>query len=154
MSVEPAEFRDAMARWPTGVTIVAIRHESRVVALTVSAFVSLSLDPPLVLVALGANANILPFLQTGARFGVSILGEQHRRLASIYADAFPVGPSPFPDEGDPLIEGAPVALACTVTETRQGGDHVVAVARVENIVVAGDHPPLIRYDRRYQRLRP
>jgi flavin reductase (NADH) len=152
VSITPEEFRDAMRRWASGVTIVAVRYEGRVVATTVSAFLSLSLRPPLVLVAIGANATILPFLQPGTRFGISILGEHQRRLATIYADPFPVGLSPFSTDGDPVIADALVGLACTVTETRQGGDHVIATASVDAVAVSGSGEPLIRFDRAYRTL--
>jgi flavin reductase (NADH) len=153
VTVPSTEFREALARWASGVTIAAARHEGRVVATTVSSFTSLSVDPPLVLVALGANATILPFLQPGARFGISILSEQQRRLASIYADPLPVGPDPFPAAGDPLLSDALAALACTVSETRPGGDHVIVIAAVEEVRLPSDDSPLIRFRRRYVGIR-
>lgn len=146
------DFRDAMSRWPSGVTLVASRQDQRVVATTVSSFMSLSLDPPLVLLALGANATILPFLQAGDRFGVSVLAEAQRRLATVYADSYPVGPDPFSSDGAPLVTGALVALECVVNETRTGGDHTIVIAAVERVHTAGDDMPLIRYRRRYHGL--
>jgi flavin reductase (DIM6/NTAB) family NADH-FMN oxidoreductase RutF len=152
MAVAPDEFREALANWASGVTIVACRHDGRVVATTVSAFTSLSLDPPLVLVALGPNATVLPFLQPGAHFGISILAEPQRRLATIFADPLPVGNSPFATEGEPVIDDALVALACTVTEVRTGGDHRLVLAEVTAIRGRSDAAPLIRFRRRYHGL--
>jgi flavin reductase (NADH) len=146
------EFREALSHWASGVAIVACRFQQRVVATTVSAFMSLSLEPPLVLLALGANANILPFLKTGEVFGISILSASQRRLATIYADSFPVGRDPFSTEGVPVVDNALVALSCIVNESRPGGDHTVIIAGVQHIAFGAAEQPLIRYNRGYHGL--
>jgi flavin reductase (DIM6/NTAB) family NADH-FMN oxidoreductase RutF len=152
MSITPDEFREALAHWASGVTIVACRVDGRVVATTVSAFMSLSLRPPLVMVALGPNATVLPFLQPGTPFGISILGDHQRRLASVFADSFPVGASPFPPEGTPVVPDSLVALECTVSEITTGGDHTLVFAAVSQAVVGGGPRPLLRFRRRYHTL--
>jgi flavin reductase (DIM6/NTAB) family NADH-FMN oxidoreductase RutF len=148
MTVSSDEFREALGHWASGVTIVAFRSEGRVIATTVSAFLSLSLEPPLVLIALGPNATVLPFLQPGAEFGISILGASHRRLASVFADPFPVGASPFSDDV-PLVPDALVGLACSVTDTSRGGDHTLVTAAVRRLAV-GHGTPLLRYRRSWR----
>jgi flavin reductase (NADH) len=152
--IERDRFRDALARWASGVAVVAYRSDERVVATTVSAMLSLSLEPPLVLVALGPNATVRPFLQPGAPFGISILGAGQRRLAAVFADPFPVGPTPFPPAGDPLHPGAPVALACTVERLDDGWDHAIVIAAVRDIVVGPEVAALIRFRRAYHELEP
>lgn len=152
MTVSSQDFREALARWASGVTVIACRHDHRVVATTVSAFMSLSLEPPLVLVGLGANATVLPFLQPGADFGISILAGDQKRIASIFADPFPVGPSPFPPAGPAIVEDALAGLACTVRETRTAGDHTLVIAVVGQLTAVRDAAPLVRFRRRYHRL--
>jgi flavin reductase (DIM6/NTAB) family NADH-FMN oxidoreductase RutF len=148
MPLEPARFREALANWASGVAIAACRDDARLVATTISAFMSLSAEPPRVLLAVGPNATIRPFLAQDAVFGVSILAHAHRRLASIYADAFAVGADPF--TGDPpVIHDALSALACRVTEARPAGDHLLIIAEVQAVNVHHDLAPLIRYRRRY-----
>jgi flavin reductase (DIM6/NTAB) family NADH-FMN oxidoreductase RutF len=144
-------FREAMGRWASGVAVVACRHEGRVIATTVSAFLSLSLEPPLVLVALGANATVLPFLAVGAPFGISILAATQRRLATIFADPFPVSTDPFSATDPPLLNGALVRLHCAVSETFAAGDHTLVIGRVEDVHFA-DAAPLVRFRRRYHAL--
>jgi flavin reductase (DIM6/NTAB) family NADH-FMN oxidoreductase RutF len=151
--VELDAFRAALARWASGVAVVAVREEGRVLATTVSAFTSASAEPPLVLVALGPGAQVLPFLTEGRRFGVSVLAESQSRLASVFADPFPVGPSPFPAEGDPVIADALVRLGCRVVGAHGAGDHVLIVGLVESAALAGG-APLIRWAREYHRLEP
>lgn len=150
--IDPEDFKEALAHWAAGVTVVAFRDEQRVVATTVSAFMSLSLEPPLVLLALAPNATVRPYLAADARFGVSVLAVSQRRLATVFADPFPVGPDPFTADGTPLIEGALVQLSCTVTEVRPGGSHAIVIASVHAAGVRPGDGPLIRYDRRYANL--
>jgi flavin reductase (NADH) len=149
--VDTADFKDALASWASGVSIVAFRDRGRVIATTVSAFTSLALEPPLVLVALGPNATVLPFLQPGQHFGISILTAAQRRLASVFADPFPVGPDPFPPHGDPVLPDALVGLACTVQEVRTGGDHAIVIAAVRALSRT-EAQPLVRFRRRYHAL--
>ena len=145
------QYRDIMAAWASGVTIVAVRADDRVVATTVSAFLSLSLDPPRVLVALGPNATVRPFLVPGAACGISLLGADQRRHASVFADPFPVGPDPFSDPDSPVIGDALVRLHCVVAEVLDGGSHVLVIADVAS---ADTRPgaPLIRHGGTYTTL--
>jgi flavin reductase (DIM6/NTAB) family NADH-FMN oxidoreductase RutF len=125
-----AEVREAYSRWASGVTIVAVRDRDRVHALTVSAFIPLSVEPPLVLVSLGANASALPYLEPGVRFAISVLGAGQSGLASRYADVFPVGPTPFPAAGPPVVDGSIAAFLCEVVEVREAGDHHLVTGAV------------------------
>lgn len=142
-------LREVFARWVTGVTIVALREGSRVHALTVSAFMPLSVDPPRVMVSLGPNASVLPFLDPGTRFAISFLNGDQRSLASRFADVFPVGPSPFPADGPPIVAGCMAALVCTVDEVRPAGDHHLVVGRVADARDGGDGPALAYFRRAY-----
>lgn len=145
-------FRDALSNWASGVAVVACRADERVVATTVSAFMSLSLEPPLILIALGPNATVRPYLEPGATFGVSILGAGQKRLAMVFADPFPVGPDPFPAAGVPVIGGALAGLTCEVERVHAGGDHAMVIAVVQDTTVGTRGAPLIRYDRKYRGL--
>lgn len=143
------EVRDVMARWVSGVTIVAVRDEGRVHALTVSAFVPLSLAPPTVLVSLGPNASAASYLSPGDAFGISILRADQRGLASRYADTFPAGPSPFTPEDPPLIPDSVAGLACRVDEILIRGDHRLVIAAIQDVRVGPDAPALAYWQRDY-----
>lgn len=152
--VEADAFKDALSQWASTVTIVAAREGSSVHATTVTSFFPVSADPPLVAVSLGASAQVLPFLRPERRFVVSFLSEDQRRLASVYADSFPVDPSPFPGEGDPVVRDAVMALICTVREMHptESGARLV-VGRVED-TVPGAGRPLLYQRRGYRKLDP
>lgn len=151
--VGPDAFRDALAHWASTVTVVAARDDDDVHATTVSSFFPVSADPPFVAVSLGANAQVLPWLEPGARFVVSLLAEGQTRLATTFADSFPVGPSPFPAEGDPVVAGSLAALVCTVREVVVSeGDARLVLGRVEGTVEGDGARPLLYYRRSYRRL--
>ena len=146
-------FREAMSRWASGVTVVACRHEGRVIATTVSAFLSLSLEPAEVMLVLGGNATVLPFLVDHAVCGVSVLSAAQRRLAAVFADSFAVTADPFSADGAPVLPDALLRLSCTVRETRAVGDHTLIFARVDQAHFT-DAAPLVRFRRRYHGLAP
>lgn len=150
--VSPEEFREALSRWASTVTVVAVREEGRVYATTVTSFVPLSAEPPRVLVSLGPGAQVLPFLGEGRRFAVNLLAGGHRRLASDFADAFPVGPSPFADEGDPVIPGSHVALVCRVDRVVPVDDHRIVIGLVTGAEPGPPGGPLLYYGRDYRTL--
>lgn len=153
--VPPADFREALARWASSVTIVAVRDEARVHATTVTSFFPVSAEPPIVAVSLGAGAQVLPWLDPGTRFAISVLSSDQAALAVRYADSFPVGPSPFPTSGEPVVEGAVVALGCEVVALHptEGGARLV-VARVRATHEGSGGSPLLRHRRRYVSVAP
>lgn len=142
-------LKEAFSRWASGVTITAVREGGGVHALTASAFVPVSVEPPLVLVSLGPNASALPYLESGTEFAVSVLAASQRAHASRYADTFPVGPSPFPDEGPPVVEAALATLVCTVDDMWERGDHTLVIGRVDQVEAGPDEPALIYFRRSY-----
>ena len=142
-------LRETFARWASGVSILAVRDAGRVHALTVSAFVPVSVEPPLVLASLGPNAAALPYLEPDVPFAISLLTATQQALASRYADSFPVGPSPFPDTGAPVVEGALASLTCTVEEMMQRGDHTLVIGRVDAAREGPDSDALIYFRREY-----
>jgi len=153
--VDPAVFREALSHWASTVTLVAVRDGDDLHATTVTSFVPVSADPPLVAVALGPGAQVLPWMEAGARFVVSFLSEDQRRVASTFADSFPVGPSPFPPTGDPVLEDAVVSLVCTVADVHEtaGGARLV-VGRVAEVKEGGGSRPLVYHRREYRSLSP
>lgn len=149
-SVVGAAMRNALAAWPAGVSLVAVRAQGRVHALTVSAFIPVSLEPPTVLVSLGPNASAAPYLDPGVELGISLLAADQKAIATRFADSFPVGPSPFPEKGTPLVPDALAGLVCTVTEVLVRGDHSLVLARVGDVRTGRDRPALAWRHRDYR----
>lgn len=146
-------FREALSHWASGVTVVAVRDEDgEIHATTVTSFASLSAEPPRILVSLGPSAQALPFLDPGTRFVVNLLSREQRRLASVFADPFPVGPSPFPPQGDPVMEGVLVSLVCRVERLVPVDGVRLVVAQVVSAVPGSSEAPLLRFRRSYRGL--
>jgi len=146
--IEPDDFRGALSHWASTVTLVAVRDDGHVHGTTVTSFAPVAADPPTILVSLGPGAQVLPFLDEGTDFVVNLLAREQRDLATRYADSFPVGPSPFPAEGPPVIDGGVVSLLCRVRSIvpADGATRVVLARVMERIEGMGGAPLL--YHRR------
>ncbi len=147
--VSAEALREAFSHWATGVALVAARDGPSLEAITVTAVLPLSVDPPLLLCCLHEQASVLPMIQETGRFTVSVLSEDQRRTANIAADRVLVRTLPFEKEGDPVLAGAIVAFVCRLRDDHPGGDHRVITGEVERLVLGPDTDPLLYYRREY-----
>jgi flavin reductase (DIM6/NTAB) family NADH-FMN oxidoreductase RutF len=144
-------FRDVMAGVATPVSVVTAMARSRPYGTTVSAFASLSMSPPMVLVSLDRRSDLLQQLAEGTRFGVNVLGSGQAPLALAFARK---GPGKFAgigwelDDGLPRLTGSPGWLACAVTRLVDGGDHVVVLGEVRT-AARQEAPPLTYHARTF-----
>lgn len=150
------QFRHVLSHFASGVTIVTtLDGDGRPVGFTASAFTSVSLDPPLILVCVDRNARCHASFETSERFAVNILGAHQeplsRRFASMAEDKFD-GLAFAPGTlGLPVVEEALASLECARVEVLPGGDHTILLGRVEAASVGGGHP-LLYYRGQYDRL--
>jgi len=150
------DFRHLLSHFATGVTIVTTRDsDGRPAGLTVSAFASLSLDPPLVLVCVDHKAQSYPALKDSWGFAVNVLATDHeplsRRFASTRLDKFDGVAYRLSALGLPLLHDALVHLECVTVSRHVEGDHTIFVGRVEN-GAAGGGEPLLYFRGKYKRL--
>ena len=138
------EFRNALGRFATGVTVITAIHEDRPHGMTANAFVSISLDPPLVLVSLDNRSNMHRILPGAGRFGVSVLAETQELLSSHFAGRPQEGLHiPFVTRaGLPLLDGAVAFFAARVFDIHPAGDHTLYIGEVEHFEVAEGRPLL------------
>ena len=137
MTVEPIElqaaFRTAMARVCTPVSVVTTVEDGRPHGTTVSAFVSLSMDPPMVLVSLDNGSDLLAMVRRTGTFGVNVLAADQSAVALRFAGK---GPDKFRGAdwsgecGAARLDGVAAWLACTVGQIVEGGDHQVLLGNV------------------------
>ncbi len=160
MTVSPDQFRAALGRFASGVTVVIARTaQDDVHGMTASAFCSLSLQPPQVLVCVDRGSRTHPILSGADKFGVSILAEEQQHLAEFFAGVEKDRVSAeragarfaFTANGTPLLEGALAALECRVVSKHDSGDHTIFIGEVESIRL-GDGLPLLHYRGQYRRL--
>ena len=102
--VDATVFRDTLARVPTPVTVVTSHIDRRPHGTTVSAFSSLSLEPPMILVSLDQNSDLLKIIQESGRFGVNVLASGQQSLATTFARK---GADKFADVAWYMDHGAP-----------------------------------------------
>lgn len=161
MDVTPGFFRKVMGHFVTGVTVVTALDRDQPQGITVNALSSVSLDPPLVMVALDRGRFITPTVRRAGRYAVNILAEAQQALSDCFAGA-PVEPGRDAfcgaawhagSTGLPLIDGALATLECTVVQTFSAGDHDLFIGRVDALANEEQHPePLLYYRRRYLRV--
>ncbi|WP_448569126.1 4-hydroxyphenylacetate 3-monooxygenase reductase subunit [Thermus sp.] len=141
-------FKEAMSRFAAGVTVVSARHGEEERGMTATAFMSLSLEPPLVALGVWEGAKVLPVLERSGAFTVSLLREGQEAVSQHFAGR--------PQEGVFLVEGTvPGALAvlrCRLEALYPAGDHRLVVGRVEAVELGEPGPPLIYFARGYRRL--
>ena len=156
MPVDPADFRRALGQFAAGVTVVTTRDaQGRSLGLTVTAFASVSLEPPLVLVCVDHRSEAHVGFRHAGLFGISILAEGQaevsRRFAVGGAAKFKGLELATGSTGVPLIPGALAHLECRVSGTHVAGDHTIYVGEVLSVQVRPGRP-LLYHDRDYRRL--
>jgi flavin reductase ActVB len=155
-TLDTVDFRNAMARFASGVTIVTTRdRQGEPAGFTASAFSSLSLDPPLVLVCLEKRAHSYDAFMRCEQMAVSILAADHGDLAWHFATKHEnkfegVQTEPGPVTGLPLIPGATVHLECRVYDRLDGGDHTIILGEVLR-ARSHERDPLVHYNRTFGR---
>jgi flavin reductase (DIM6/NTAB) family NADH-FMN oxidoreductase RutF len=158
MPVDPAEFRRALGQFASGVTVVTTRDRlGQPLGLTVSAFCSLSLDPPLVLVCIDRRSDAHAGFQASGLLGVSVLAEDQedwsRRFASGGSAKFTGARLTTGASGVALVPGALAHLECRIAASHPAGDHLIYVGEVVQLAVRPGRP-LVYHASDYRRLEP
>lgn len=154
MAIGQDEFRAALGRFASGVTVVTTKDSAgKFHGITVSAFCSVSLEPPLILICIEkATGSHYAFEESGV-FIVNILDRSQQHLSEHFASTFP---DKFEDmayypgiEGIPVLEDALVSLECRIKKSCDGGDHSIYIAEVENAEIK-DGSPLVYFHGNYR----
>lgn len=148
--IDARTFRDALGRFATGITVVSSEAGDGVPrGITVNAFLSLSLEPPLVGVSIDRSAQAHDGLVRGERYGVSMLAEGQSWLSDRFAGrSVDADPGWARLAGVPVLEGALAQLACRIVDRVPVGDHTLFVGQVE-AAATRDVAPLVYHRGRY-----
>ncbi len=159
MAVTPDAFKEALARWASGVSVVTANDDGMLYGLTVSSFSSLSLTPPLVLVCLSSGNRLVEMIQRGGRFAVSILAADQEAASNYFAKSGRLPTPGFTEiEGEwaptgvPVVAGALAWLSCGLDQMLVQGDHTVVIGQVEATGHSAKEAPLLYFGRGYRRL--
>lgn len=151
------EFRAALGRFASGVTVITSKDAGGGLhGITVSAFCSVSLDPPLVLICIDKNTGTHHALQETDAFVVNVLSDDQQHLSDRFASYLPhkfdqvahtLGINDLP-----VITDALANLECVIVQRFDGGDHTIYVGQIERATV-GDGEPLIYFHGNYRKLK-
>jgi flavin reductase (DIM6/NTAB) family NADH-FMN oxidoreductase RutF len=153
--VSGEELRKVMRRFPAGVAVVTVEVGGQRVGLTVASLVSLSLEPPLVGIAVRREAALHELLRDAPEFAVSILAEGQENLAQHFARGVPPIalweriPLREGQPGPPQLDGAVAWLRCRLAHEQPAGDHTFFVGEVESAEPGPSTRPLVFHGQSY-----
>jgi 3-hydroxy-9,10-secoandrosta-1,3,5(10)-triene-9,17-dione monooxygenase reductase component len=144
---DPRAFRDALARFATGVAFVTAAPDGEPAGLIVNSLTSVSVEPPLVSFCPSRSSLTWSRMRRSGPFGVNILGRQHgpfaRRATPAGSDRF-AGLDWEPGSGGvPLLRDALASLECEIVAEHPTGDHSIVVGRVHNLRISPINDPLV-----------
>ncbi|PFN99620.1 flavin reductase [Bacillus sp. AFS076308] len=149
--MDDRQFRSAMGKFATGVTVIATDVEGDVHGMTANAFMSVSLDPKLVVISIGEKAKILTKIRESKIFTVNILAADQQELSMIFAGQLKKEVVFDRLDGKPVLPGAVAQVACEVSAEHVEGDHTLFIGKVTDIHLE-DAEPLIFYSGKYRSL--
>ena len=156
MSVSPDEFRAVLGRFPSGVTVVTTRGaDGSDQGMTVSAFASLSLEPPLILICIEKSASVHEALTTADGFVVNVLAARQeqvaRRFSIVDIDRFEGVGFTRSSQSYAILDDALAVIECSRVSMCDGGDHTIILGEVE-ATRAERGTPLLYYRGGYAQL--
>ncbi|MBY0511701.1 MAG: flavin reductase family protein [Rhodospirillaceae bacterium] len=150
--IDEQAFRTALGRFCTGVTVITADDGERFHGMTATAFSSVSLSPPMILVCVGTNTRMNRVLAAGKAFGVSILGQTQESVSAHFSGRANTPPPMTRLEEVPVVEGALAHLACRAVTVHAAGDHHIHIGEVVACHTAAGLP-LLHYEGRYRGLK-
>ncbi len=147
-------FRKAMGKFATGITVVTFKSDGELKGITVNAFMSVSLNPKLILISIDENSSSYPKILNASRFGVSILREDQKDISMIFAKQKKADREiEYVDiDGIPVIKDSLAMLSCRVQDKIKAGDHMLFIAEVTGLQV-NEGEPILYFGSQYRQLK-
>lgn len=156
MAIDSQTFKNTLAKWASGVTVVTTHLNGQYHGMTASAFASLSLDPPLILINVGKQTNTHEFITKSGGFAVNIMRSTQLEWGKLFAGLLGEKENQFDnfdynvaETGAPILPGAAGWLDCSVYATYDGGDHSIFVGLVEAAGSVTENDPLLYFNRQW-----
>jgi len=159
MTLDPEQLRHAMRAWTTGVAVATAVYDGQQYGMTVNSFTSISLEPPLISVAMKRLTHTYELVEKSGEFAITILSSDQGELSDRFAGKFPDITDRF--EGletskllidAPLLNGGMAFLNCRVINTIPVGENTLFIAEVIAARGEGDGNPLVYHNRVYWKL--
>ncbi|MEH7107076.1 flavin reductase family protein [Bacillus sp. JJ1764] len=147
------QFRNAMGKFATGVTVITTQVDGEPFGMTANAFMSVSLDPKLVVISVGHNAKMLQRIQQSNRFAVNILSADQQEFSALFAGQKNIdGMIEFTTlAGLPILKDTIATIACNVVNVHEAGDHTLFIGEVTDIRL-DEGEPLLFFQGHYHAL--
>lgn len=146
--IDAKKLRTVAGCFATGVTIVSVVNpKGEVHGMTASSFLSVSLDPPLVLFSLMNQNQMASYLKVGDPLGISILKQEMEGVSNHFAKIATLNPPPtfVEKEAAPVLEDAHAWYATQVEQLIPAGDHILVLCKVIDLAASPEKKPLIYY---------
>ena len=149
-TTDAALFRRVMGRFASGLTVITARVDTEVRGMTASAFMSGSLEPPLLVIAIALRANMYDHLMAAGRFAVNVLADGQKDVATHFSGRAVDGLNPefVLMDGVPTLADACATLVARTAATYECGDHTLFVGHILSMS-ADDRPPLVYHAGRF-----
>lgn len=157
-SFTSGEFRDAMGKMPTGVTVLTAQCPSgEVIGVTVNSFTSVSLNPPLISFCLNRSLQSLPAFKKAEGFAVNVLREDQsdlsRNFSKSLGDKWSSVDYTLSALSNPIIAKSIAVFECHLFREYECGDHIIFLGHVEHLTSNREGLPLVFFDGEYTGLR-
>lgn len=151
--MDDRQFRTAMGKFATGVTVITTELDGEIHGMTANAFMSVSLDPKLVVISIGEKAKILNKIKESKIFSLNILAADQQELSMIFAGQIKEPRDVVFDrlDGKPVLAGACAQVACEVSSAHVEGDHTLLIGKVTYIRLE-EKEPLVFVNGKYREL--
>ena len=149
------EFRNACGRFATGITIVTTEIDGEIHGMTANGFMSVSLDPALLLVSIGHNTTMHKLLQKSTHYAVSFLTADQEKWSSHFAGWKQEGFEATFERlaGQAVVPNALAQFATKIDATHEAGDHTLYIGKVTDFTY-NDQEPILFYTGKYKSMQP
>ncbi len=156
MSLDADQFKRALRSWASGVTVVTSKADGAIHGMTVSAFSSVSAEPPLVLVCANRSSTTHGIIEKGEVFTVNILASDQQDVSNRFASS-KAGPERFEgipwhegETGAPVLDEALASLECEVKSAHVEGSHTIFIGEVKSAAFREEAEALLYFDGGYR----
>jgi len=153
-TIDSKKFRNACGSFATGITIIGSELDNQIHGMTANGFMSVSLDPPLIVVSIGKNQKMHDIILRSGQYSVSVLSEHQKEISNHFAGQH--NPKLKVDfekkEGIPFLQQNSSYFLTQVVSTHSEGDHTLFVGKVVAFDVQEKETPLLFYKGQYRTL--
>lgn len=154
MEINAKLFRSTMGLFATGVTVISYLSDGEPTGMTVNAFMSVSMEPPLVLVSVRKQSRFNDMVRVGVCYGVNFLAESQQAISTHFGgkrDETLRVPYVYSEE-TPLVLGSLAHIVARTTAVHEAGDHRLYVAQIEHLRLGEQRKPLVFFSGKYKQV--